>query len=176
MPRVNSVTVTGTAARRAVARSAMPGSPGQAAVGSLPGDQAPNFTLTALNGKPVTLSALKGHGVWLNFWATWCPHCRQELALIEHEKKLYGSQVAIVGVDLEQNRGVVASFAHARGLTYPVVLDYQGSVSAAYGVKGLPTSVFISPNGTIKAVITGAVPSSEVAAPYLRSIGAKANA
>lgn len=139
-------------------------------VGTLPGDQAPNFMLTTLNGKSITLASLKGHGVWLNFWATWCPNCRQELALLEYEQKAYGGKVTIVGVDLEQSQGKVASFVAQRGLTYPIALDSHGSVSAAYGIKGLPTSVFIGPNGTVKAVVTGAVLSQDVAHQYVRKI------
>lgn len=147
----------------------IPGST-RAREGNLPGDLAPSFSLTTLNGQQLTLASLQGRPVWINFWATWCRHCRQELALIEHEKQLYGNRVVVVGVDMEQSRRVVASFSRNRGLTYPVALDTNGAVSAAYGVKGLPTSVFVAPNGIIRAVLEGAMPSSQVASQYLQKI------
>lgn len=145
-------------------------SKGGAQEGYLPGDIAPNFSLVTTKGTKVSLASLHGHAVWLNFWATWCPHCRQELALLEKEHQQHGSQLVIVGVDMEQSRSKVQTFAAARGLTYPVALDVQGSVSAAYNVHGLPTSVFIAPDGTIKAVRAGAITSPTLAQHYLNLI------
>ncbi len=138
--------------------------------GYLPGDMAPNFSLTATDGQTISLASLRGHPVWLNFWATWCPHCRQELALIEKEHQRYGTGLIIVGIDMEQSRAQVQAFVRARGLTYPTLLDTQGSVSAAFNVHGLPTSVFIAPNGIIKAVRAGAVTSPLEAQAYIDQI------
>lgn len=142
-----------------------------AAVGPFPGDRAPNFTLRTLRGKTVSLAALAGKPVWINFWATWCHNCRQELALLEQEQARYGGRVVIVGIDLEQSASVVGPFAKAHGVNYPIALDSHGAVAALYGVRGLPTSVFIAPNGTVKAVLEGAMPSAQAARQYLKQIG-----
>lgn len=139
-------------------------------VGDVPGDRAPNFSLVSLTGKKVSLASFYGHPVWINFWATWCPNCRQELALIQREQTLYGSKLVILGVDMEQSQEVVAPFVHKRGLTYSVLLDPRGAVSAAYGVKGLPTSVFVSRQGIVKTVIEGGIRTPAIAKLYLQRI------
>lgn len=141
-----------------------------ATIGTLPGDVAPNFTLATVSGKTIALSSLRGRGVWLNFWATWCPHCKQELAILEQEQKLNGTQVAIIGVDMQQSKSLVQPFAAARGLTYPIALDTTGSVSAEFGINALPTSVFIKPDGTIDAVYEGAMENMAMATRYLNQI------
>ncbi len=141
-----------------------------ATVGDLPGDVAPNFVLKTPAGKTVELSSLRGHGVWLNFWATWCPNCKVELPIVEQEHKIFGNQVQIIGVDVQESAQTVAKFSAERGLTYPMVLDSQGGVAAAYGVTALPTSVFIGPNGVIRAVYTGAMSNLAMATHYLNAI------
>ncbi len=141
-----------------------------AQVGFLPGDVAPSFTLQTTAGQTVTLASLRGHGVWLNFWATWCPHCKQELPIVEQEQRVYGNKVDIVGVDVQESRAKVQQFAQSLGLTYPIALDSQGSVAANYGINGLPTQVFIAPNGVIKAVYEGAFQNPSQALHYLKQI------
>jgi cytochrome c biogenesis protein CcmG/thiol:disulfide interchange protein DsbE len=140
------------------------------AVGDQPGDTAPNFRLMSIRGTPIALSDWRGRGVWINFWATWCPYCRQELAVLEQEQRIYGRRVAILGVDLEEPRGVVQRFVNRQHLTYPVVLDSQGAVAAEYGVTKLPTSVFVTPTGVVSAVVVGAIPDVTTANGYLGGI------
>lgn len=139
-------------------------------VGNLPGDVAPNFVLKTAGGKTISLASLRGHGVWLNFWATWCPNCRVELPIVEQEHRLYGNKVDILGVDVQESAKTVSLFVSSHGLTYPTVLDTQGGVAAAYGVTGLPTSVFVAPNGVIRAVVTGALQNLATATHYINGI------
>ncbi|NMP24005.1 TlpA family protein disulfide reductase [Sulfobacillus harzensis] len=140
------------------------------AVGNLPGDEAPNFVLKTPTGKTISLASLRGHGVWLNFWATWCPNCKVELPIVEQEHKIYGNRVAIVGVDVQESAATVSHYAAAHGLTYSMALDVHGGVAAAYGVTGLPTSVFIGPHGHIRAVVTGAIENLNLANQYLERV------
>lgn len=142
----------------------------RATVGNLPGEVAPNFSLKTVTGQTVTLASLRGHGVWLNFWATWCPNCKVELPIVEQEHRLMGNHVAVVGVDVQESAAIVGQFAQRFHLTYPIVLDSQGGVAAAYGVTGLPTSVFIAPDGVIQAVYPGAITSTATASRYLDHI------
>lgn len=146
-----------------------------ATLGNLPGDQAPNFVLKTPSGKTVSLATFRGKGVWLNFWATWCPNCKVELPIVEQEHKLYGGRVAIIGVDVQESAERVQTYARAHGLTYPMALDSGGGVAAAYGVTGLPTSVFIGPHGRIRAVYTGAIESLGLASQYLNRIDGAAS-
>lgn len=126
-------------------------------VGDQVGDLAPNFQLQTTTGQTVTLKSLRGHPVWLNFWATWCPWCKKEIPVVAEEYAQHHGAVDVVGVDVEEPSHTVKSYIKSHGLRYPVVLDSQGSVSASFGVTGLPTSVFIRPDGRIAEVYTGAI-------------------
>ncbi|WP_242968670.1 TlpA disulfide reductase family protein [Sulfobacillus sp. hq2] len=134
------------------------------------GQFAPNFTLTTTAGQTVSLASLRGHPVWLNFWATWCPWCNKEIPQIEKVQASYAGRIDIYGVDVQQSQATVAQYMKAKGVNYPVLLDTQGAVAAAYGVQGLPMSVFIGPHGRIRAIYSGALLSPQSIAPYLHKL------
>lgn len=125
--------------------------------GLAPGDLAPNFTLTTTSGQTVSLASLRGHPVWLNFWATWCTWCQKEIPIVEQAQGQYRGKMAIYGVDVQEPLSKVLPYMAAKRMNYPVLLDSQGSVAASYGVQGLPTSVFISASGKIVTIYTGAI-------------------
>lgn len=139
-------------------------------VGLSPGNIPPDFTLSTTTGQLVTLSALRGHPVWLNFWATWCPWCKQEIPLIESVKAQYGSGIDIFGVDIQEPLPTVTAYMTLKNMNYPVLLDKTGAVAASYGVQGLPTSVFIGASGRVVAVYTGAFLSKATLDPYLQQL------
>jgi cytochrome c biogenesis protein CcmG/thiol:disulfide interchange protein DsbE len=124
-------------------------------VGLAVGDYPPNFTLEDVHGRMVTLSSLRGHPVWLNFWATWCPWCRTEMPDMEKVHEMYGSRLLIYGIDLQESRATVSRWLAQHGITYDVLLDSTGQVATTYDVSQLPTSIFIAPNGRIIAIHTG---------------------
>lgn len=130
------------------------------------GDTVPDFQLVNLDGEPVSYSDLKGKGVVLNFWATWCPPCRREMPLLESTWGVYESEnVVIVGIDVGESREDVRRFVDAQGFSYPIWLepDDTGDLRAAntnemlgwFGSAGLPTTVFIRPDGVIDKVYIG---------------------
>ena len=141
-----------------------------APVGLAPGDLAPNFTLNTTTGKTVSLKSLRGHPVWINFWATWCPWCRKEIPEIVRAKQQYGSALDVYGVDEQQTQRQVAAYMAGMHMNYPVLLDTSGSVAGDYGVQYYPTSVFIGPNGHIAGIYTGALLSPGTLAPFLKGI------
>lgn len=120
-----------------------------------PGQAAPAFSATDVNGQPVSLSALKGKAVLVTFWATWCAPCRQELPLISSAYQAHHDQgFAVVAVDFgDESAGTVKSFWDSLGLQPPPVLDPDSRISDAYGVglktSGLPVSVFVARDGAI---------------------------
>ena len=122
-------------------------------------EYAPDFTLTAFDGQLLTLSALHGHPLVLNFWASWCASCRAEAPALTRAYQTYRDQgLMIIGVNvtvqdnIENARAFVAEFA----IPYPVVFDETGVVSLTrYGVVGLPTSVFVKADGVIQRVVMG---------------------
>jgi len=129
---------------------------------------APDFTLDTLDGNRVTLSELRGKIVVVNIWATWCPPCRAETPALEKSYEQYkDSGVVILGVDLT-NQDVVSdveSFVQEFKLTYPILLDRDGSVGNLYQIKGLPSTFFVNRAGIIRTVVVGG-PMSET---FIRS-------
>lgn len=114
------------------------------------GAVAPDFTLQTLDGKQVQLSALRGKIVLLNFWATWCPPCREEMpALQAAYKKFAGPDVEFVAVDLSENAVTVGAFIQQFGVQFPIALDTAGRVTDSYNILPLPTSFFIGRDGKV---------------------------
>lgn len=129
---------------------------------------APDFTLDTLDGNQVTLSELRGKILVINFWATWCPPCREETPALEKVYEQYkDSGMVILGVNLTDQDSVseVEFFVQEFKLTYPILLDRDGSVSALYQLKGLPTTLFVNREGIIRTVVVGG-PMSET---FIRS-------
>lgn len=137
----------------------------QAAVMPGPGMDrpAPDFTLTTLDGKPFTLSALRGKPVVLNFWATWCIPCRNELPTIQRAAAHYGDRVVFAGVDQGETAETVQRFVAELGLTFPIPMDGKQDAATLYNVRGLPTTYFIDADGVIQAMWLGEMTSITLA-------------
>ena len=122
---------------------------------------APDFAAEDLNGNELTLEQYRGRTVILNFWATWCPPCRGEIPdLVDFEE---GDNVVLLSVNQtfsEPGIGAVADFSREFGIDYPVLLDRTGIISASYGVRGIPTTFVIGPDGRIQERAFGAVSRS----------------
>lgn len=118
---------------------------------------APDFTLTSTDGETFTLSALRGRPVILNFWATWCPPCRAEMPAFEQVWQRYKADgLVILGIDQGESKAVVERFARQEvGTTFPLLLDQTTEIGAIYGVRALPTTVFIDTEGRIQALKVG---------------------
>ncbi len=146
---------------------------GETSSRSLPpvvGSPVPEFELNSLDGTPQKLSSLKGTPVMVNFWATWCPPCKQEMPLLEKVGKQYAGKMVILGVDYEEQPGVVQPFVRQMGITYPVLFDRTGSVAASYFVKDFPYTFFIDRDGVLRAQKLGIL-SEEQLVQYLKTIG-----
>jgi peroxiredoxin len=122
------------------------------------GAPAPDFTLNTPQGAPMTLSKFRGKAVLVNLWATWCPPCEQEMPTIQSLYREYRDQglvVLAVNVTAQDNPLKIMPFVERYGLTFPVLLDETGQISAAYGLRSLPTSYFIGRDGTIHDIVIG---------------------
>jgi len=130
------------------------------------GSAAPDFTLPSLAGPPVSLHEQQGKVVLINFWATWCAPCREEMpALQAAYEKLADQGLVVLGVNWTQVDYLpdVEAFVEALGLTFPILLDPDGTVSEdLYQVLGLPTSVLIGRDGTIRSVRIGILDLQEL--------------
>lgn len=119
---------------------------------------APDFTLETLSGSQVTLSALRGQPVILNFWASWCPPCRAEMPALERVHQDYATQgiiVLAVNALSQDDENQARIFVGARGLQMTIPLDADGHVSRLYRVSALPTTFFIDAMGRIQEVVVG---------------------
>ncbi len=133
------------------AESPLPGSGGPAEVPGAGSDRPADFTLTDLDGQPVTLGPFLGKKpVLLVFWATWCPECKAAIpeinALITGPLK---ETLQVFGLDFRESREKVERAVTSRAIRYPVLLDEHGQAARAYGVVGIPTYVLINREGVI---------------------------
>ncbi len=113
--------------------------------------KAPNFKATAADGSTVELQKLKGKVVVVNYWATWCPPCRQEIpGFIDVYKQYKSKGLEIVGVSLDQNGWeVVKPYIAKAGINYPVVLPDEILKSEYGSIDAIPTTFFVDKNGNI---------------------------
>jgi thiol-disulfide isomerase/thioredoxin len=122
-----------------------------------------------MDGNKVTLSELRGKIVVINMWATWCPPCRAETPPLEKSYEQYkDAGVVILGVDLTDQDSLsdVQAFVREFSLTYPILLDRDGSVSnTLYQIQGSPSTFFVNREGIIRTVVVGG-PMSET---FIRS-------
>jgi peroxiredoxin len=121
------------------------------------GDHAPNFTLNDLSGKPTTLADMKGSVVLLNFWATWCPPCREEIPSMAALNRIMSGKpfrMLTVSVD-EGGREAVIDYFNRSRTSLPTLLDSKGKVGKKYGVSGVPETFVIDRNGVIIKKIIG---------------------
>lgn len=125
---------------------------------------APDFALQTLDDKTIQLSQLRGQVVLLNLWTTWCPPCQKEMPAIQRLHENYadkGLVILAVNATHQDNRAAVAAYTLERALTFPILLDINGSVSHKYLLQALPTTFFIDRKGIIqKVVIGGPIPEA----------------
>jgi cytochrome c biogenesis protein CcmG/thiol:disulfide interchange protein DsbE len=127
------------------------------------GRPASAVSLPDLSGREVKLETLRGRAVALNFWATWCPPCKEELpALAEAWRAARGGCVAFVGVTEESSRADAVAEVARQAVPYPVVLDDDGAVARAYGVTGLPRTYLIDAEGIVRKVFSGRVTRAQL--------------
>ena len=112
---------------------------------------APEFSLSDLAGKKVQLKALRGSLVFLNFFATWCGPCREEMPGMERLFRTHQDKgLVVLAVNMEENAKTVRPFVQQLKLSFPIVLDTEGAVTRDYGVRALPVSFLIGRDGNIR--------------------------
>jgi thiol-disulfide isomerase/thioredoxin len=118
------------------------------------GAAAPNFIAADLTGQSRSLDQSRGHPVILNFWATWCEPCKAEMPAITAVAKT-DPNVVVLAVNVLEGPVLVQTFARDYALGFVPLLDPSGTTARQYQVNSLPSSFFIAPNGTIRAINIG---------------------
>lgn len=123
---------------------------------------APDFKLPLRGGKDLTLSKLRGQVVMLNFWASWCGPCRQEMPLLESISKKYKALgFTMVGVNVEPNSADAEKFLAQTPVSFPVAFDTKSDVSKLFRVKGMPSTVIVDRKGNTRMIHQGYKPGDE---------------
>jgi peroxiredoxin len=123
---------------------------------------APDFTLTDANGQSVTLSDLRGQVVMINFWASWCGPCREEMPLLEQIHQRYEALgFTLLGINVEENSTNGQAFLQERPVSFPVLYDPKNNLSKLYDVIAMPSTVLIDRQGNIRYLHHGYKPGYE---------------
>jgi peroxiredoxin len=135
------------------------------------GGPAPQFSLAAKGGSSVSLSQYKGQVVMINFWASWCGPCRQEMPLLESIYKKYNRLgFTMIGVNVEPDSKAADEWLKATPVSFPILYDTDSKVSKLYEVAGMPSTVIIDRQGNVRKLHRGYKPGDENE--YLDSIRA----
>jgi thiol-disulfide isomerase/thioredoxin len=122
---------------------------------------APDFSLVDLEGRTAALSYWRGTAVVLNFWATWCEPCREELPLLDRIARTHAPSLVVIAVESGEPEEEVRAFREALNLTSIRVLpDPAGRIGDLYLVRGLPTTFFIDPAGVVRRIKIGTLDSA----------------
>jgi cytochrome c biogenesis protein CcmG/thiol:disulfide interchange protein DsbE len=148
----------------------------KASIGVRPGEIAPElsvplpdgttYQLTDLDGQPVRLADLRGKAVWINFWASWCPPCQSETPVIRDLAERYASRgLAVIGISVQETSlDDVRAYATRYQLGYTIATDLSGYIFRLYRPPGLPTQVFIGPDGAIRSVVLAPLTEADATA------------
>ncbi len=123
---------------------------------------APDFTLKSMSGENLRLEEFRGKVVLINFWASWCGPCRQEMPILDGIHKRYEpTGFSVLGVNVESDPKKARKIADRSGLTFPLVLDQDQSVSKAFDVKAMPYTVLVDRDGKVRYIHAGYKPGDE---------------
>ena len=159
-------------------RKSLPGAaPARTAVATLPGHSAPDFALTDLQGNTVKLSDLRGKAVVLNFWASWCGPCKQEIPWLVQMQKQYGGQgLQVVGVSMDDGDPKdVVRFASENSINYPVLIGEEKVANEYGGIDYLPTTFYIDRNGVVLDRVFGQPGREELEQKVKRAVASSAS-
>jgi cytochrome c biogenesis protein CcmG/thiol:disulfide interchange protein DsbE len=134
------------------------------------GVKAREFSLQTLDGDQVSLRDYDGSVVLVNFWATWCEPCRNEIPDLESAYQEHRDEgFVVLGVDVQEPADTVENFVTDMGITYPILLDTDGQVLKEYRLGGLPMSLILDRGGMIKARCLGSLSADQLQT-YLKQV------
>jgi peroxiredoxin len=126
------------------------------------GSVAPDFSLQSSSDTTIRLSSLRGKIVMVNFWASWCGPCKDEMPAIQNVFSKYSENLIILGVNDEDTISTIRDFAKQFELTFPLLIDSTGSVSAQYKIRAYPSTIFVDRDGFIFYIAVGSMAQSDI--------------
>ncbi len=136
-------------------------------------NQAPYFSLPAISGALISLHDFKGQVALLNFWATWCAPCRQEVPLLESIYRKYRDQgFSVLGIAVDSRKDGIEAFIQEFQISYPIAMG-DGKLKAIYKVKGVPESFLVNRQGVIVAEYIGVPTASDLERDIQRALAQK---
>jgi len=120
---------------------------------------APDFTLVDLDGNQISLGDFAGQPVVINFWATWCPPCQDEMPLLVEAFEREGGQVVFLAISIDEPERAVRRFAEKNDISFIILLDEGGKVASEYQVKSIPITFFVNRDGQVVMRYVGQIPT-----------------
>ena len=125
-------------------------------------EEAPDFTLKTLDGSNLRLEEYRGQVVLINFWASWCGPCRQEMPILDRLHQRYeDTGFAVLGVNVEGEAAPAQKIVDKTNVTFPVLIDEGQAVSELYDLEAMPSTVVVDRNGLVRYVHRGYKPGDE---------------
>lgn len=136
------------------------------------GQKFPDLVLESLDGDRIAFSSFAGKPIVINFWASWCEPCKEEMPLFEAVYRQQNADVMVLGVNYNEPANVIRRFIEERQITFPILLDMDGKVAERFQVFGFPTTYFVDGEGVLRAAHVGQL-NEALLNSYLREIGAE---
>ncbi len=143
-----------------------------AQAGPVIGVEIDDFTLTGIQAQSIRLSGFRGKAVLLNFWATWCIPCKDEMPLLQKYADRPGTNLVVIGINSQEQAPDVKAYLAANNIHFPIALDLNGEITRRFQVDGFPTTFFIDANGILRGVHVGAL-QEDLLIGYLQGDGVK---
>lgn len=121
------------------------------------GMKAPKISLKNINNREINLKDFQGKKVLLNFWASWCPPCKEEMPALQQLESNHGREIIILAINIGETKATAVNFMQENNLNFPVLLDRDKSTAQKYLVRGVPMSYFLDENGIITDKVVGAI-------------------
>ncbi len=133
---------------------------------SVPLQDGSTYQLTDLDGRPVRLADLRGKAVWINFWASWCPPCQSETPVIRDLAERYADRgLVVIGISVQETSvRDIRTYATRYQLGYTIAADLSGNIFRLYHPPGLPTQVFVGPEGAIRSIVLAPLTEADAVA------------
>ncbi len=124
---------------------------------AVPAEYAPDFQLTTLTGETVALADLRGRTVLINFWATWCLPCRAEMPYLQVLAERYPDQLTVLAINMREDGAEIQPFVDELALTFPILIKPDDETLLDYGIRGLPLTFVVAPDGELRLRRVGPV-------------------